>query len=382
MGEKRNRVLGPTRVWAYARRELLELRRDPIRLAFAFLGPVLLMLVFGYGISFDVEELSYAVLDRDRTPESRTFLENLRGSRYFRAERPARTSQELAARLKSGELCLTIEVPSGFGRDLKRGRSPEVGVWIDGAMPFRAETSRGYLRGVHGSYLEDLMARQGTVESNTEPIRIETRFRYNQDFRSVFAMTPAVVVLILAMIPAMLTAVSVVREKEQGSITNFYATPVTGTEFLLGKQAPYIVIAFLSWMILVLLTVTLFGVPIKGSALALGWGATFYVAATTGFGLFVSSFVKTQIAAIFTTAIAVTVPAVNFSGLFNPTSSLTGLPKALGLSFPSIYFQKISLGVFAKALGFRELAPNFFFLVLLVFIFFALSRIFLKEQEA
>ena len=220
---------------------------------------------FGYGISFDVENLSYAVLDRDQTPESRTYLDSFAGSpRYFEQQSPISDYSNLEARLRSGELKLAIEIPPEFGKDLKRGRQPEVGVWLDGAMPFRAETIRGYVQGVHQRYLEELARHESGEAPEILPYSIETRFRYNQDFKSVFAMVPGDIMLLLVMIPAMMTAVGVVREKEMGSITNLYATPVTRLEFLLGKQYPYVVIALINFVSLVLIAQFLFGVPVKG----------------------------------------------------------------------------------------------------------------------
>ena len=152
------------RLWSYAHREAMELQRDPIRLAFALLGPILLMITFGYGISFDVENLSYAVLDRDHSPESRAYLEQFASSRYFREQPPMTHYGEMEYR-HAGTLHIAIEIPPDFGRDLKRRRQPEVGVWLDGAMPFRAETSRGYVEGVHQAYLAELARR----ESGQEP---------------------------------------------------------------------------------------------------------------------------------------------------------------------------------------------------------------------
>ena len=158
-GRKSGSVLvGLARIWAYAQREATEIRRDPIRLAFALLGPILLMIVFGYGISFDVENLAYAVLDRDNSPESRAYLENFSGSRYFKEQPRLLDAADLDARLRAGKIKLAIEIPPGFGRDLRRGRSPEVAVSLDGAMPFRAETSRGYVEGVHERFLKELGA--------------------------------------------------------------------------------------------------------------------------------------------------------------------------------------------------------------------------------
>jgi ribosome-dependent ATPase len=261
------------RLWAYARREAMELRRDPIRLAFALFGPVLLMITFGYGISFDVENFSYAALDQDRTPESRAYLESFSGSRYFKEQPPITDHAEMENRLRSGKLTLAIEIPPNFGKDLKRGRQPEVGAWLDGAMPFRGETSRGYVEGVHQAFLVEPARREPGQELQGLLADIATRFRYNQDFKSVFAIVPGVIMLLLILIPAMMTAVSVVREKEMGSITNLYVTPATGLEFLVGKQLPYAAIAFVSFVSLLLLGLFLFQVPVKGSLVALLLGA-------------------------------------------------------------------------------------------------------------
>jgi ribosome-dependent ATPase len=371
---------GFARLWAYAQREATEIRRDPIRLAFALLGPVLLMIVFGYGISFDVENLSYAALDWDNSPESRAYLESYSSSRYFK-EQPRLTSEAaIEQRLRAGRIRLAVEIPPGFGRDLRRGRSPEVAVWLDGAQPFRAETSRGYAEGVHQDFLAELARRSGQ-STPLPPMTIETRFRYNQDFKSVFAMVPGIIMMLLVMIPAVMTALGVVREKELGSITNFYVTPTTGLEFLLGKQLPYVGVALLNFATLVTLAVLLFGVPIKGNFLVLAAGALLYVTATTGFGLLVSSFVKTQIAAIFATAILSTLPAIQFSGMMLPVSSMSPDAQIIGRLFPSTYFQHISIGTITKALGFTAVAGDFLALGVMIVAIVALSRAASKTQE-
>ena len=370
------------RMWAYARRETMEIKRDYIRLAFAILGPILLMIVFGYGISFDVENLNYAVLDLNRTPESREYLDNFSSSRYFSEETPINSHTELENRLRSGELRLAIEIPPGFGKDLKHGSSPEVGVWLDGAMPFRAETSRGYVEGVHQRYLEDLAEESPGMTHPVLPVNIEMRFRYNQDFKSVFAMVPGIIMLLLVFIPAVMTAVGVVREKELGSISNFYATPVTRLEFLLGKQAPYVLIALINFVTLVLLSLFLFEVPVKGSFPALALGALLYVTATTGFGMVVSTFVKTQITAIFATAIITMVPAINFSGLLTPVSSLSGTANVMGLAFPYGYFQTISAGIITKALTFGDLTTDYAALSVFVIAYTILGFLLMKTQES
>ena len=381
-GRAGHRYFDWRRLGAYARRETMEILRDPIRLAFALLGPLLLTVTFGYGISFDVENLPFAVLDQDRTLESRELIESFAGSRYFQERRPLATAAEAEERLKRGEIAIAVEIPPDFGRDLLRGAGPEIGVLLDGAMPFRAETARGYISGVALKYAADQAQRRYGVAPDVLPIGIETRFRYNQAFESVFAMVPGIIMMMLVLIPAMMTAVGVVREKETGSIANFRSTPVTRLEFLAGKQAPYIVIAFISFLAMVAIAYFLFGVAVKGSWLALASGALLYVAATTAFGLVISSFTRTQVAAIFATAIIAMVPSVNFSGFMTPVASLSVEARLFGLGFPASWFQQISIGSFTKALGFVDLWPNHLALALFAVIFIAAAQFALPKQEA
>jgi len=370
-----------SRSWAYARRESLEIIRDPIRISFALIGPIILMIAFGYGISFDLEDISYSVLDQDQTLESRNYLENFSSSRYFKQRAPIRHYNDLENELRKGKLGFVIEIPPGFAKDLKRGRQPEVAIWLDGTIPFRAETSRSYILGVHQQYLERWMHGEPSQGQSLASFTLETRFRYNQDFKSVYAIVPGTIMMLLIWIPAMMTAAGIVREKEMGSITNLYASPVSGLEFLIGKQLPYVLIALINFACLLLLAVLLFQVPIKGNVLTLLLGGLLYVIATTCLGLIMSSFMKTQIAAIFGTAIITATPAVNFSGFFAPVASLTPGAQVFSQIFPSGYFQQISLGVFTKGLGFEALQYNFWMLMLLIFIYFLLSLSLLKTQE-
>lgn len=369
------------RLCGYARRETLELKRDPIRLTFALLGTVLLMFILGYGITLDVDNLPFAVLDRDQTPQSRDYIQNVSGSRYF-IEHPAIHDQvELEQRMRSGEISVAYVIPPAFGKDLKRGRAPEIGVWIDGAMPYRAETTRGYVEGMHYAYLIDLARRTFGGIPRTSFADIEVRYRYNQDFKSIYAMVPAVIPLLLIFIPAILMALGVVREKELGSITNLYATPVTRLEFLLGKQLPYIVVSMISFFGLLVLSVFVFGVPLKGSFLALNLGALLYVTAATGLGLLLSAFARTQVAALAATAVVTLLASVNFSGMTDPVSSLDGAGALIGKLYPTTYFLNLSRGIFTKALGFSELYRDFLALAAFIPVLTLLSLVLLRKQE-
>ena len=373
-------AFSPRRLLGYAYRETLELRRDPIRLAFALLGSVLLMFVLGFGISLDVEGLRFAALDRDQSPESRAYIQNIAGSRYFIEQPAILEDADLDRRMKNGELALAIDIPADFGRDLRRGHWPEIGVWIDGAMPYRGETVRGYLQGMHLQYVQQIV-REATGVDTAYPVNIVSRYRYNQDFKSIYAMVPAVIPILLIFIPAILMALGVVREKELGSITNLYVTPVTRLEFLLGKQLPYIIVALISFVLLVIQSQLMFHVPIKGSLLALSFGVFLYVIATTGFGLLISTFTSTQIAALCGTAILTILPTVSFSGLTTPVAALEGASYWIGQFFPASYFLVISRGVFTKALGFADLIPQFVALAAFIPVLTLASVALLRKQE-
>jgi ribosome-dependent ATPase len=371
----------PRRMLSYSRREALELSRDPIRLTFAVLGSVLLMVIMGFGINMDVENLTYAVLDGDQTTASRGYKLNLAGSRYFTERPPIADYEDLDWRMRSGEISMAVEIPPGFGRDVGRGRPVEIGVWLDGAMPQRAEAIRGYVQGMHAGWLADVARRSGQG-SLAESATIETRFRYNPDVRSLVAMVPAVIPLLLLLIPAMLTTLSVVREKELGSIINFYVTPTTRPEFLLGKQLPYVALGMLNFLLLTALAVTVFGVPLTGSVAALAAGALLYLGCATAMGLLISTFVRSQIAAIFGTAVLTILPATQFSGMTDPVSSLQGVSALVGQVYPTTHFMTISRGAFSKELGFADLYQSFIPLLLALPVLLGLSVALLRKQEA
>ena len=377
----RRQRFSPGRAFSYMWRETLELRRDPVRATLALLGTVLLMFIIGYGISLDVEDLSYAVLDHDQTGLSQSYALNLAGSRYFIEKPPITDHADLDRRMRSGELSLAIEIPPGFARDLQHGRTVQVGAWVDGAMPMRAETVRAYVQAIHLTWLAD-MAEHRLGMALPSASQLETRYRYNPDVRSLPAMVPAVIPLLLMLIPAMLTALSVVREKELGSIINLYVTPVTRTEFLVGKQLPYIGLAMANFFLLTALAVTVFGVPLKGSFGTLTLTALVYVACATGFGLLASTFTHSQIAAMFVTIIGTLIPTVQYAGLLNPVSSLEGVGAFIGQIFPATYFLTVSRGVFSKALDLPGLWPSFWPLLVMAPAILGLAIVLLKKQES
>ena len=368
-----------SRMYSYMWREVLELQRDPVRAALALVGSMLLMFVIGFGISMDVEDLPYAVLDRDQTGLSQNYTLNLSGSGYFIEKPPIRDYAEMDRRLRNGELSLAIEIPSGFARDLQRGNQVQIGAWVDGAMPQRAETVQGYVQGMHQVWLQQqALERYGTNIGGLAII--ENRFRYNPDVKSLPAMVPAVMPLLLLMLPAMLAALAVVREKELGSIINLYVTPVTRSEFIFGKQIPYVALAMLNFLLMTLLAITAFDVPVKGSFATLALAALIYCVVSTGIGFLASTFTRSQIAALFFTMVVSILPAVQFSGMINPVSSLEGIGRMIGEVYPTTYMLIISRGVFGKALDITDLYTYFVPLLLAVPVVMGLTIMTLKKQ--
>ncbi|WP_299653501.1 ribosome-associated ATPase/putative transporter RbbA [uncultured Tateyamaria sp.] len=376
---KRTGMGGVGRALAYARRETVEVLRDRVRLAFAFLGSALLMLVFCYGITLDIEELEFAVLDLSQGPESRAYVSEIEGSRYFQPTTRLNSASEGAARLTHGDASLVVELPPDFGRKLRTGERTEVLAIVDGAIPFKGETVEGYVAGLHQTFLNSL-ARENGIEQ-PEIARIEPRFRYNQSFESIAAMAPAMPAILLIMLPAVLMAVSVAREKELGSVTNFYVTPTTRLEFLIGKQIPYIAIAFANFLLLAVMTVVIFGVPLKGNPVPLAIGALLYVWATTSYGLLIATMTSSQVSATFATAIASVVPTIQFSGLLQPVSTLEGGAQTIGSLWPSSYFLHLNVGTFTKGLSWEALGPDILALACFGPVLTAAATLLLRGQE-
>ncbi len=376
--------LSATRTFAYALRETKEILRDPVRLAFAFIGTTILLFIFSYGITTDVEKVTFAVLDQDRTPQSREYVARFEGSRYFERVGEIASRDDLERRLVANDITVALEIPPNFGRDLKRRAHPEVSAWIDGSNTMRASTIEGYVAGVHATALRDWgamspapkMERAGGSAST-----LVTRYLYNPSFESIYAIGPSVPAMLLILFPAILMAVSVVREKEIGTITNFYVTPSYRLEFIVGKQLPYIAITVANFLLMTLIVIYLFGVPLKGSFAALFLGAVIYAVATTGYGLLIATVTKSQVAAVFATAILSMMPTFLFSGFLQPVSSLEGGARVLGTLWPTTYYLHASVGAFTKGLGIAELTPDLLALAVFGPVFVAIAAFFLKKQE-
>ncbi|KXK29678.1 MAG: ATP binding site of ABC transporter Glcv [Candidatus Brocadia sinica] len=369
------------RMLAYTNNETMQIRRDPVRLAFAFIGSALLMLVFGFGITSDVEHIRYATFDLDQSPESRLYLEQFAGAqRYFSLTPPIRTADEALERLQSNDISLVVEVPPDFGRDFRRGSKPDVSASVDGADPYRGETIAQYAQGVHDTLLRD-PASGLSSGPDKYTATLQTRFMYNPTFESIYTIVPSVPSLLLVLIPAVLMAVSVVREKELGSIINFYVTPTGRLEYLVGKQLPYIAIGMMNFFILAAMALIVFGVPIKGSFLTLTMCTLLYLIVTTGIGMVISTFTSSQVAAVFVTAILTILPTTQFSGLLQPVSTLVGRARLIGSIWPTTYYMHASVGAYTKGLGPNFLMQDVVFLACCIPILLTVSVVSMRKQE-
>ena len=370
------------RMLAYARNEGMQIRRDPIRLTFAFLGSALLMLVFGFGITTDVEHIRYATLDLDRSPESRVYLEQFAGSnRYFTGTAPAVSAEDALTRMQADDISVVIEIPPRFGRDFRKGTPPDVMAQVDGAMTFRGDTVEQYVRGVHQNTLSNPATGLPTSEPRKYTADIEERFMYNPSFQSIYSIVPSVPALLLLLIPAILMTVSIVREKELGSIVNFYVTPTARLEYLLGKQLPYLAIGMINFVILTALALLVFGVPIKGSFIILTVCTLLYLMSTTGLGMVTATFTSSQVAAVFITALLTIIPTIQFSGLLQPISTLSGSAAVIGAIWPASYYMHSSLGAYTKGIGPGLMMQDILFLLVCVPVLVIIGVAGLRKQE-
>jgi ABC-2 type transport system permease protein len=352
------------RVAAVASKEWREVIRDRMFTLLAFLLPVLWIVVFGYGIVLDVENVPVAVVDRDRSALSRDYLYRFAESRYFDFQGYVDSEDEADALLEHGRARVVIIVPEKFQERLLGGQSVGVQTLIDGVFPLRADIVKGYVIAINGAFSEELVleyyARRGGVsveqaEARVRPVKLEVRYLYNEEVRSTWSIVPALVMFALMVSSPLLTALGIVREKETGSIYNVYSSTVTRAEFLAGKLLPYVAISSVNAGILWMTATLWFGVPFKGS-LPFFFAASFvFVLSSTGIGLFVSLLVRTQVAALVVTLIVSLVPTLLFSGLIVPVSSLSRGPQIQGHLFPGMYYTNILRGTFLKGVGLEVL---------------------------
>lgn len=368
------------RMLAVAKKESIEILRDPLRVFSNLIVPVVLMLIFASGLTLDIKNLPFVALDYDNSKESREYIDAYINSDHYLFVGNVYSSQEAERSLQSSKARFYIEIPSGFGRQVTSQKGSQIAIFIDGTQPFRAETMNGYLQGTHVIYLRNKLKEEYGINTSNN-YEIKSRYWYNQASESKFSFVPGVIVIILISIPAIMAALSIVKEKEIGTISNFYATPLTKLEFLIGKQLVYAATFIVVYFLLVSIAVFFYNVPIKGSFLLLTIAAIIYIFCTTSIGLFVSSFVKTQISGLLITLVVTMIPSFVYSGMLTPISSLDKSGQIMAKLYPTLYFMNITVGSFTKDLSVSSIFTNIMYLVIFYVITITAASLLLKKQE-
>lgn len=359
------------RVLAVAQKEWREILRDRIYLMLAFVMPAVLMVVYGYGMSQDVENVTLAIVDEDHTPMSRDYAQHFAASRHFAFQGYLGAAREADALLADGRLRVVIVIPSQFERQLLAGRKAVVQTIVDGSFTTIARTVQAYVNAISGAAdaglkLRVLSARQGLSPARAaaliQPVQLQVRYLYNQEVRSVWAIAPSLIMFTLMLVVPLLTSLSVVREKESGAIYNVYASTISRGEFIAGKLLPAIAISAVNAVLLWLIATQYFGAPFKGELALFGLATLLFIVGASGLGLLVSFLVRTQTAAIIVTAVLTTLLAMQFSGLLTPVSSMTGAAYWIAQASPTSYYENVILGTFMKGTGFAVLWPDLLFL--------------------
>ncbi len=377
------------RVLAVAQREWQEIVRDRIYFLLAFLLPVMLMLVFGYGMSQDIENIAVAVVDEDRTPMSRDYAHHFIESRYFSFQGYLNDADAANRLLAERKLRVVIVIGPRFAEDLLAGRVSRVQTLIDGTFITSTRTIQAYVEAINLAASSEIRAgflarRLGLpperAASLLHPVKLEVRYLYNQEVRSIWTVAPGLIMLILMLVPPLLMALSVVREKETGAIYNVRSSTITRAEFLAGKLLPSIAISAVNAGILWLLATWYFHTPFKGSLVFFVGATLLYILCTTGLGLLISLLVSTQQAALIISVVMSIIVSIQFSGLITPVSSLTGGNFAIAHAFPAMYYYAVVKGAFLKAVGLDVLWPQLAFFVLHAGIVFTLCYLLFRKR--
>ncbi len=351
------KIFSIARLWAIARKEALQLRRDARSLGLAFVLPVIMLVLFGYAITTDVEHITTAIVDRDHTPESRALISAFSESNYFMVKATPRTDIGVEELIDLAKVRVVIVIPERFSVDLKSGRAAPVELLLDGSDAKTANVARGYADAIARTYSQNatVIPRRGPA-----PVMAEGRVWYNETLDSASMIVPGLIAVIMSIISAMLTSLTVSREWERGTMEQLAATPVSRTEVILGKLVPYLVIGLIDVAIAVLVGIFVFNVPFRGSLLTFTLGTVVFLVGVLGLGTLLSTGLKSQLLASQAAIFATYLPALLFSGFMY---TISNMPKALqwiSSIVPARYYVSFTRGVFLKGNGLDVLWPAIF----------------------
>lgn len=336
------------RLWAIARKEAIQLRRDLRSMMLAFAMPMALLLFFGYAITWDLKNIPLAVRDEDATRSSRELVAALEGSGYFQVMEYLDSRAGIDDRLLHSKAVGVLLIPRGFGRDLAAGRPAPVQLLLDGSDANTATIALNYADAIVARW-----SAQALLQGRTLPgtARAEPRVWYNPTLASRNMIVPGLIAVIMSIIAAMLTALTIAREWERGTMEQLVATPVHRLEVVFGKLLPYLAIGLIDVAATVILGVTLFGVPLRGSILLLAAMTTLFLVGALGLGMFISAALPSQVLATQAAMVATYLPALLLSGFLFDVHAMPAVLGAVSHIVPARYYIAVTRGVFLKGVG-------------------------------
>jgi ABC-2 type transport system permease protein len=354
------------RLWAVARKESLHVRRDPRSLALALGIPMLMLVMFGYALTLDVDHVPFAVWDQSGTPQSRELLARFTASRYFDFLGTVANYRALEQAIDRREADLGLVIPPNFARLLDAGRPAPVQAIVDGSDSNTASIILGYTQGITSGFNRDILlaqARRITGAVPTAALDLRPRIWFNPDLESRNFIVPGIMAVIMGLIAALLTSLTIAREWERGTMEQLISTPVKPAELILGKLLPYLGIGMLDMVIAVLMAVFLFHVPLRGSVLLLFCVGGIFMVGTLAQGILISTLARQQLLASQVAMVSTFLPAFLLSGFAFAIGNMPIAVQAITYIVPARYFVALVKGIFLRGVGIATLWPEILFLL-------------------
>ncbi|HEX9885332.1 MAG TPA: ABC transporter permease [Longimicrobiales bacterium] len=352
--------MDPVRLLAMARKEWIQLRRDPRSMILAFALPLFLLLFFGYAITWDVEDIELAVLDQDRSRESRQLVEAFQSAGYFHVRERLTAYDQVEERLMTGRVLGVLVVPPGYGRDLEAARGARVQLLLDGSDANTATIALNFADAIVSRHSASALLQGREL---VLPVRAEPRVWYNPTLASRNMIVPGLIAVIMSIIAAMLTALTIAREWERGTMEQLASTPVGRLEVVLGKLLPYLLIGLFDVAVTVVAGMLIFGTPLNGSVLLLSAMTLLFLVGALGLGIFISAAVKSQVLATQIAMVATYLPVILLSGFLYDIASMPVVLQGVTYLVPARYYIVVTRGIFLKGVGISALWPQAVFMI-------------------
>lgn len=372
-----SKLINPKRLYAVIKKEFITLFRDPMSLTVMLIMPVFLLILYGFAASLDVTHIPLSILDKDKTVESRNFIDRFASNKYFKVVSYIYADNEIPVILDSGKAKVVLNIPHKFGQAIRGGKTAAVQALIDGSDSNWAQSATGYIQAIAIGFNQDLIKikvnQMGIVKPVTSPINLIPRIWYNEDLRSMDFLIPGLIAVILMQVSAVLTSLTIIAEKEQGTIESIIVSPIRKYELMLGKILPYVILIFVDMFLITACGYFLFGVPVKGSYLLLLFCAFIFLTGTMAMGLFISTTATSSQAAMQMAAIVTLLPAMLLSGFSFPIENMPWALQGLSLLVPARYFIEILRDIYLKGVGLSCFWQSFTMMTLLSLSFIVLS---------